>query len=451
MLCQRSYSLTRSMGIGLYTTLEICYLLKNDFKLSIDKRLQKRFTKLVQSHVSVSTRAAHGVKTGIDSTKAASQAQAMWRFLSNDSVKPTELIKPLQQAVRESCSGSSSPFVLVIHDWCKLDFKRHLSKSDLLQVTHEHDIGYDLTASLAVEADHGVPLAPVATHVRTSKKLHSTCTAAPKRFDHHLNQLAPTMDEIETLELGRKPVHIIDREADSLGHFRTWSAAGHLFLVRCDHRRVKHEGKSVMLSEINEKLNADVLFQKAGTARYHGKKVQRQVAEVEVALSGAHTTRVGGKQREISGAPLTMRAVFVRLVDKDNYILAEWMLLTNVPASDADAATIGLWYYFRWRIESFFKLLKSAGHEIEYWQQTTGKAIQPFQGGLGLAVVCRFRGFLDKRCLSSNLLVATCLARALGSFAFGFFGPRGCLGYRLRSASLPHWSNWSASFAMLIF
>jgi hypothetical protein len=51
------------------------------------------------------------------------------------------------------------------------------------------------------------------------------------------------------------------------------------------------------------------------------------------------------------------------------------MLLTNVPACDADTAVIGRWYYFRWRIESFFKLLKSAGHELEYWQQKTGKAV----------------------------------------------------------------------------
>jgi hypothetical protein len=107
----------------------------------------------------------------------------------------------------------ASPFVLVMHDWCKLDFKRHLSKSDPLQVTHENDIGYDLTASLAVEADHGVPLAPVAMHLRTSKKLHSTCAAAPKKFDHHLNQLAPTMDEIETLEtLRAKSVDMFEKE-----------------------------------------------------------------------------------------------------------------------------------------------------------------------------------------------------------------------------------------------
>ena len=87
----------------------------------------------------------------------------------------------------------------------------------------------------------------------------------------------------------------------------------------------------------------------------------------------------------------------------------------------------------------------------KYHLERAGLPSQPFQGGLGLAVVVRFFGFFDKSCCSSNLLVATCLARALGSFAFGFFGPRGCLGYRLGSASLPHWSNWSASFAMLIF
>lgn len=321
------------------------------------------------------TRAAHGINTGCDSTKAASQSQALWRFLNNDSVTPTALIEPLQQAIREGCASSPAQFVLIMHDWCKLDYKRHASKKDVRQVTHEHDIGYDLTTSLAVEADQGFPLAPVAMHLRTGKCLHSTATAPPQKSAHHLQQLAPTMDEIARLDLGRVPVHIIDREADSLGHFRDWTQKGHLFLVRCDDRRVKCQGESVLLSEINERLDRELLFHNAGRALYHGKKVTREVAEVEVVLDGHHKTRVGGKQREISGPALTLRAVFVRLVDKEGYILAEWMLLTNVPAADADSATIGTWYYFRWRIESFFKLLKSAGHELEYWQQTTGEAI----------------------------------------------------------------------------
>lgn len=40
-----------------------------------------------------------------------------------------------------------------------------------------------------------------------------------------------------------------------------------------------------------------------------------------------------------------------------------------------DAATVALWYYWRWRIESFFKLLKSAGHQLEAWQQESALAI----------------------------------------------------------------------------
>ena len=323
----------------------------------------------------VATRAAHGMKMGIDSTKAASQAQAMYRFLNNESVKPSTLVEPLQQAAREACGKSESPFVLIMHDWCKIDFKNHKSKKDLLQVTHKQDIGYDLTASIAVEAVGGIVLAPVSMHLRTKNRLLSTGTNPPKRSAHHLNQILPTMDEIAQLDLGRRPVHIIDREADSLGHFRDWAPQQHLYLVRCDDRRIEHQGESVLLSEINEKLDQDVLFQSAGRALYHGKKVRREVAEVEVTLKGRHRTRVNGKQIETVGAPIPLRAVFVRLVDSDDYILAEWMLLTNVPASEADAATIGKWYYFRWRIESFFKLLKSSGHELEYWQQTTGKAI----------------------------------------------------------------------------
>jgi hypothetical protein len=325
--------------------------------------------------MSTSTRAAHGLKAGSETAKAASQSQAMWRFLHHKDVTPACLIEPLQQAAREGCASSPSPFVLIMHDWCKLDFKRHQSKKEVHRVTHQHDLGYDLTASLAVEAEHGAVLAPVAMHLRTKQKLHSTCAVPPKKSAKHLNQLAPTMDEIQQLDLGRTPVHIIDREADSLGHFRAWTKRGHLFLVRCDDRRVTCDGESVLLSEINAKLDREVLFEKAGMASYRGQRVRREVAEVSVVLSGAHKTRIAGKQREISGPALTLRAVFVRLIDKDGWILAEWMLLTNVPSGAASADTIGLWYYFRWRIESYFKLLKSAGHELEYWQQTTGKAI----------------------------------------------------------------------------
>ena len=40
-----------------------------------------------------------------------------------------------------------------------------------------------------------------------------------------------------------------------------------------------------------------------------------------------------------------------------------------------EAVTIALWYYWRWRIESFFKLLKRAGQHVEQWQQENASRI----------------------------------------------------------------------------
>jgi hypothetical protein len=322
-----------------------------------------------------SPRNASGPRALPELGKAATAAQAAWRFLNNERVTLQALAEPPRNVGREGCCRSESPFVLLAHDWCKLNHASHASKQDLLQLTHRTDIGYDLTTAMLIEAHAGVPLAPMQVHLKTGKAMHSTAQNPPKWADHHLDQLEPTMDEADQWGLERRVVHVIDREADSLGRLRRWDAKGHLFLVRADDRRVRWNGQSVLLSEINEHFDQTRAFQDVGKAKFHGKSVRREVAEAKVVLHRQHKETRRGKQVRVSGKAIEVRAVFVRLVDKKGYVLAEWMLLTNVPADEADAAEVGKWYYWRWRIESFFKLLKSAGHELEYWRQTTGIAI----------------------------------------------------------------------------
>ena len=48
--------------------------------------------------------------------------------------------------------------------------------------------------------------------------------------------------------------------------------------------------------------------------------------------------------------------------------------LRNV-ADSVPVETLALWYYYRWRIESYFKLLKQAGHQVEHWEQENGAAV----------------------------------------------------------------------------
>jgi hypothetical protein len=72
--------------------------------------------------------------------------------------------------------------------------------------------------------------------------------------------------------------------------------------------------------------------------------------------------------------------------DAQDNELASWLLLTNVPADHAGAETIALWYHWRWQMESFFKLLKSHGHQLEHWQQQSAEAI--FRRLLVAAMAC---------------------------------------------------------------
>lgn len=341
----------------------------------MDRRLQKRYVQIVSEHMNSSNRNAAGPSLLPAGNQAASATQAAWRFLNNPNVQLADLAEPLRQVGRESANQSESEYVLLAHDWCKIDYKSHSSKADLRQVTHEHDIGYDMTTSLLVDAASGKPLAPMQMHLKTADQVHSTAKEVPDPDDHHLDQVEPVMREAEQWGLDRKVVHVIDREADALGRMRTWSQAGHRFLVRSDDRRVLWNDESWLISEIVEHFDGQLLFEHGGDALHHGKPVTQEVAEVEIVLHRPHKMSVDGEQKEVRGCPLAVRLVMTRLVDENDDIVAQWTLLTNVIDSGLSAYQIALWYYWRWLIETYFKLLKSHGQEMENWQQQTGSAI----------------------------------------------------------------------------
>jgi hypothetical protein len=74
---------------------------------------------------------------------------------------------------------------------------------------------------------------------------------------------------------------------------------------------------------------------------------------------------------------LTLRFVATDVRDADGQVLATWWLLTNAPADWGSSADVARWYSFRWRIESTFKLLKSAGWDVVEWRQRSGEALLP--------------------------------------------------------------------------
>ena len=81
-----------------------------------------------------------------------------------------------------------------------------------------------------------------------------------------------------------------------------------------------------------------------------------------------------GVRRSIAGPALALRLVVSQVRSAQGQLLAQWLLLTNLEES-VEAASVALWYYWRWKIESYFKLLKSAGHQVEQWLQQSAAAL----------------------------------------------------------------------------
>jgi hypothetical protein len=342
---------------------------------NLDKRHQLRFFRLVKEHSHSVNAAVTGLSALPATAKPMASIKAMSRFLHHTEVTPQALIEPVCAAIRDAVARSSAAFALVVHDWSMFSFHTHTSKTDCFQRTHDQDVGYDLGSALILDADTGQPLGPMELRLRTAHGLLATRPGSIESPPAHIDELADVMAESRRWKLGKLLVHIVDREADSVGHFRDWHAAGHRFLVRAKaDRRVTWNGESILLKEILQKMAGE--FREPPTPievmTHHGPG-RVEVCETTVVLDRPARTWVGDTQKEVPGPPLSLRLVLTRVIDELGVVRAQWFLFTNVETA-IKTATIASWYAYRWRIESYHKLLKTAGMNAEEWQQISGAA-----------------------------------------------------------------------------
>jgi hypothetical protein len=352
----------------------------------LDGRIQERYWKLVSEHAHAVGATVSGLSALPATATPFASTRAMTRFLNNDGIAFHTLIEPAQDTVRSALAERPGSLALVVHDWCMFNFGRHTSKRDRYTRSHETDLGYELGTAMVLDAA-GCPLGPMEFRLRTANGTLSTRKNGAACPPGHVDELDEAMAAAENWSLNRRLIHIIDREADSVGHYRHWHAAGRRFVVRANAGRVVlHNDRKLKLGDVvagpdgvftplrDTSGQNEAITIRAGTGTVH-------VAEATVVLhrparhyTGERTPGGVKKQREVSGPPLRLRLVVTRVVGEDGTVLAEWRLLTNVSAGDADAAMIGRWYSHRWRIESYHKLLKSAGMNAESWQQESGEA-----------------------------------------------------------------------------
>lgn len=352
----------------------------------MEPRLEKRYTKLVRSHMQVGHELSPGVKNVLNKDIAFNQTQAAWRFFNNENCTLEALSQPLLKAAHELSEQECDQYALVPHDWSYLSYGSHKRKKDTYN-TFKKSVGYDLQSSLMISDRHGGPLAMVAMNLKTKKETNSTYDTNLKGLTH-LEELSRRIKWLDSQGFKKPLVHIIDREADSVAFFR--ALEGKNWLIRANDNNYVHDGISKQkIKDIAKKL----LFSDQRAIEYKGSTAQQQIAEVFVTITrDAHTKKKdahGKRLPSVKGDPVNVRLVVSRIIDINGKELAIWYLLTTM--SSVSASTIALWYYWRWSIENYFKLMKSAGMQLEAWQQTTGEAISRRLLIASMACVCVWR------------------------------------------------------------
>lgn len=334
----------------------------------------------MSGHAHTVNAAANGLSVLPGTARPYAAVRAMSRFLANDAVPLAAVLEPAQDAVRAALADRPAGVALVVHDWCMFAFGTHTAKRDRYQRSGANDSGYELGSALLVDASDGRPLGPMELRLRTAAGTRSTRPGHTADPPGHVDELLDGMAESRRWGLNADLVHVVDREADSVGHYRQWQTAGHRFVVRAKADRVvTHEGVERSLGTVVGRLGCqfEPVRGAGGAPRVvaigRGTGVLK-VAEAGVVLHRPARRRTGdGTRVDVPGPPLPLRLVVTRVVNELGVVLAEWLLFTNVPAGVADAGAVGTWYAWRWRVESYHKLLKSAGMNAEEWGQETGE------------------------------------------------------------------------------
>jgi hypothetical protein len=174
------------------------------------------------------------------------------------------------------------------------------------------------------------------------------------------------------LGLPRPLVHVLDCEGDSVAHLRRWHKHGQRFPVRTDGTRaVRRRDRDCRLPAVVAALGQQGAFGQPRAVRYRGQRATQTAAQTQVQLTRPAYRNRKGQRRVVPGKPLRLRLVVSQVRDAAGALRAQWCLLTNLP-TEVEATEVALWYYWRWRSESFYKLLKGAGQQLEAWQQESG-------------------------------------------------------------------------------
>ena len=306
-----------------------------------------------------------------------SNTKAAYRFFSNENVSEDKILEGHFAATGLRFEATNGP-ILILQDTTEFTFKRSApEKVGFTKIStgrklkegrfQKHTVcGLLMHASMAITPD-GLPLGLTAAKFWSRSKFKGT--AALKR---KINPTRVPIEEKESMrwldnlrlstELTGAPercVHIGDRESDIYELYCLAEELGTGFLVRsCVDRLAENGGTTIakVMAEVQSSGTHEVRFRDA------------QGKDHCAVLSVKHATMTVrppiGKQKKYRHQDLQIIHA-EELNPPEGRVPVFWKLITNLPVTThADDVHKLDWYALRWKIETFFRTLKT-GCRIE--------------------------------------------------------------------------------------
>jgi len=333
-----------------------------------------------------------GAAQAAGSKQAAWAESKSWYDLVNNPKVPLDKLRELRAGVvLEGIDPSAC--VAVLHDITELDFSKHASMRGRREIGDCHGLGLEYHPCLALD--------PVAR--RFLGVLHDTLISADGPDDagavdydkdpalavlnederralpfNHRHQLAAHIRYLATLAPELRLTHVADREFDDIPAMMAAHETQSDFVFRVLGNRTVLAGTdgagaktsmADLIADLPMRPYKKMGLDARGHAAYGGAKPTR-VARLSIGACGVSLYRpyTRGNHKNIKlEAPVPVNLVVIRELDPPpGTDPLCWLLFTSLPVETPEQqAWIGTLYEQRWRIEEYFKLLKSDGFHIE--------------------------------------------------------------------------------------
>jgi hypothetical protein len=339
-----------------------------------DKRLARRLTNIAAKT------ARNPAASFPQIVRSDSELEGIYRFLSNSRVRMEAILEPHQAATLERMAEFER--VGVVHDSTQFAFRNDVG-SRLGYLPGPGQRGLMGHFALAV-SESGLPLgvlgleslAPPAPRPRKQGRKHRLYSRISlERLAARWRRL---VEDVRARVAGRvRLVHLMDREADSFELMNDIRLAGESFVIRLRHRdrlaraeddenqtwrpvdEVVKTGRFVCEREVPLSRRAHSRDQ---TYKRRYAERERRAAKLRVEALPVLFNRPG-VMRYWKHLPAEMPVNIVRVWEPappPGEDAVEWLLMTNEPIDTREQVEAVIdWYRRRWKIEEYFKALKT--------------------------------------------------------------------------------------------